>query len=112
MRERSATEGPTRCAAFDPTAHGAGPHWQAADGSRIVGKVVQRADAPTPSAIAWLLLATQSAGPNGSFSDITSIQRVNTVGGIAPANGCGPATAGTSVRIDYTADYHFYRSNP
>ena len=35
-------------------------------------------------AIPWLLLTTKSTGPEGSFSKVTSIQRVNTVGGIAP----------------------------
>ena len=40
---------------------------------------------PSASAIPWLLLTAKSNGPEGSFSNVTSIQRVNTVGGIAPA---------------------------
>jgi hypothetical protein len=86
--------------------HYAGPHWEAADGSRIVGAVKQRADAPAPGAIPWLLLATKSAGPAGAFSNVTSIQRVATAGGVAPAGAC--AQAGTVARVSYTADYYFF----
>ena len=88
--------------------HGAGPYWQANDGSRIVATLKQRADAPVSGAIPWLLLAAKSSGPEGSFSNVTSIQRVNTVGGIAPATGCGRDSAGATERISYTADYYFY----
>ena len=89
--------------------HGAGPAWEAADGSRVVATLKQRADAPNPGAIPWLLLAAQSAGPAGAFSGITSIQRVNTAGGLAPATGCDRDTVGSKARVDYTADYHFHR---
>ena len=88
--------------------HGAGPHWRSSDGSRIVGKVRERADAPVPGAIPWLLLATQSTGPQGAFSKVSSIQRVNTAGGVAPADGCSRETAGRSARVGYRADYYFF----
>ena len=88
--------------------HGAGPFWQASDGSRVVGTVKQRADAPAAGAIPWLLLATKSDGPPGEFSKVTSIQRVHTVGGIAPATGCGATTSGTQTRVAYSADYYFF----
>src|SRR5438045_3885034 len=64
--------------------HYAGPHWEATDGSKVLGTVTERADAPVADAIPWLLLAAKSVGPAGSFSKLTSIQRVNTVGGVAP----------------------------
>ena len=88
--------------------HYAGPHWEANDGSKIVGAVKERADAPEAGAIPWLLLAAKSAGSEGSFSKVTSIQRVNTVGGVAPKSGCSQVTAGTPARIAYTADYYFF----
>ena len=88
--------------------HGAGPYWQATDGSRIVGTLKQRADAPNPAAIPWLLLSTKSNGSAGVFSNVSSIQRVNTVGGIAPATGCAADSAGKTARIPYTADYYFF----
>ena len=87
--------------------HYAGPHWESTDGSKIFGSVKERADAPT-GAIPWLLLSAKSVGPDGAFSKVTSIQRVNTVGGVAPAAGCSQAVAGTSARINYTADYYFF----
>ena len=88
--------------------HYAGPHWESTDGSKILGTVKERANAPAADAIPWLLLSAKSVGAKGSFSKVTSIQRVNTVGGAAPKAGCSQATAGTSVRINYTADYYFF----
>jgi hypothetical protein len=88
--------------------HGAGPFWQATDGSRIIGAVKAKADAPVAGAVPWLLLATKSNGPEGSFSKVTAIQRVNTAGGMAPAAGCASELAGTRVRIPYTAEYYFF----
>jgi hypothetical protein len=93
--------------------HGAGPTWQSSDGSRIVGAVKARADAPAPGAIPWLLLSARASGPPGAFSAVTSVQRVNTVGGTAPATGCTPGAAGATVRVAYTAEYRFFeRATP
>ena len=88
--------------------HYAGPHWEATDGSKILGTVKERADAPMADAIPWLLLGAKSVGPDGSFSKVTSIQRVNTQGGIAPKDGCSQSAVGTPARIRYTADYYFF----
>ena len=87
--------------------HYAGPHWESTDGSKIAGTVKERADAPQTDAIPWLLLVTKSVGSQGSFDKITSIQRVNTVGGLEPKTGCSQSTVGTTARIPYTADYYF-----
>lgn len=88
--------------------HGAGPTWQANDGSRVVGSVKARADAPAAGAVPWLLLSAKSAGPAGALAAVTSIQRINTVGGVAPATPCTDGLTGTTVRVPYTADYVFY----
>lgn len=88
--------------------HGAGPYWQATDGSRVVGTVKARADAPASGSIPWLLLTTKSSGPAGAFSSVTSIQRVNTVGGVAPATPCTAQFTGTSARVPYAADYRLF----
>jgi hypothetical protein len=87
--------------------HYAGPHWESTDGSKVVGTVKERTDAPQVGAIPWLLLITKSVGSQGSFDKITSIQRVNTVGGVEPKTGCSQSTVGTTARIPYTADYYF-----
>ena len=86
--------------------HYAGPTWESNSGSTVVGTVFERCTV-SASAIPWLsLTAVSSAGP-GFFDGVTFIQRVNTVGGIAPT------TAGTSVgqmvSVPYTAEYYFYR---
>lgn len=90
--------------------HGASPYWQAADGSQVRGTLEARADAPIAGAIAWLLLSTRASGPEGRFSRVTSIQRVNTLGGVPPALPCAGDNLGRSVRVAYSADYHLYRS--
>jgi hypothetical protein len=87
--------------------HYAGPHWESTDGSKVVGMVKERSDAPQPGAIPWLLLVTKSVGPEGSFGKITSILRVNTVGGVDPKSTCSQSTVGTTARVPYTADYYF-----
>jgi hypothetical protein len=92
--------------------HYAGPHWEAADGSRVVASVAARADAPRTGAIPWLLLTARSVGPEGTFSKVTSIQRTNTVGGLAPSNGCSSAKAGAVARVDYRADYRLFTQQP
>lgn len=88
--------------------HGAGPFWQSNDGSRVVGAVKARADAPNAGAIPWLLLETKSTATPGAFSGVTSIQRINTAGGMAPADSCTAAAAGKTARVPYRADYVFF----
>lgn len=88
--------------------NGAGVYWQAADGSRAIGVVKARAEAPQGGAIPWVLLSTTAEGPQGTFSATKSVQRVNTVGGLAPTGGCTPETLGQRLRVPYTATYQFY----
>jgi len=86
--------------------HYAGPAWESNDGSKITGAVKARADAPAANAIPWLLLTATASGAKGGFSDITAVQRVNTVGGVAPTAACAQANAGMQARVPYTADYY------
>jgi len=87
--------------------HYAGPTWEAADGSRVVGKVKASAT-PTTSAIPWLLLDVKSTEGNGMFSKITAVQRLATDAGKAPDDGCSASTLGVEVRVPYKAVYRFY----
>jgi len=87
--------------------HYAGPRWESFDGSMIAGTMKERIDAPQSDAIPWLLLTAKSVGPEGSFSKVTSVQRVSTVGGAAPKSGCSSASVGQVARMPYTADYYF-----
>jgi len=88
--------------------HYAGPTWESNSRSKVVGARVAGVTMDA-SAIPWLLLrATTTEGP-GIFERTTYIQRVNTVGGLAPI------TAGTSIgqeaRVPYTAEYFFYHAH-
>jgi hypothetical protein len=88
--------------------HFAGPTWQGQDGSAVVGAVLERAAAPDAGAIPWLLLETKDHEGSGAFSTITHIQRLDTAGGVAPAEGCDEAHAGEEVRAPYEATYAFF----
>lgn len=87
--------------------HYAGPTWESVSGSTVAGAVAKRCT-PNANAIPWLLLdATSSAGP-GVLRGVTQIQRLNTVGGLAPsAPGSAP---GEVAEVPYAAEYYFYRS--
>jgi hypothetical protein len=90
--------------------HGAGPFWEASDGSRVEGKVQAKVPSSDPTAIPWLLLATTSTGYDGRFATTTFIQRLETIAGIAPTNGCDEANMDAEARIPYTAVYYFYEA--
>jgi hypothetical protein len=88
--------------------HFIGPVWQANDASAVKAA---KAGAATvdPASIPWLLLTSVGNVGPGKLADITSVQRLNTNGGIAPAaSDCTQATAGKLVQVPYTADYFFY----
>jgi len=57
----------------------------------------------------WVLLSARSASADGLFAGVTSVQRVNTTGGVAPRDGCGESTAGAESRVAFSADYYFYK---
>jgi hypothetical protein len=87
--------------------HYVGPTWQSIqDGSKVVGAVKARLDAPNPQRdIPWLLLqATSTRGP-GVFAEVAYIQRLDTVGGVAPSGAC---PMGQAVGVAYQATYAFW----
>jgi hypothetical protein len=92
--------------------HYEGPTWEATDGSKVIGQVQQRANAPQPDAVPWLLLKAKTNLGTGTFGRVTYIQRVNTAGGVAPAGGCDQQHAGAEASVDYQADYYFYGPRP
>jgi hypothetical protein len=92
--------------------HYAGPTWESDDGSKVVGEVKARDDGPDADAIPWLLLNAKSAEGNGIFGKTQSVQRVKTVGGKAPADGCDQAHLGKVARVAYRATYNFYVARP
>jgi hypothetical protein len=90
--------------------HYAGPTWQSNDGSAVVGQVKASDPGPSANAVPWLLLTSKSTTGSGTFSATTSIQRVRTVGGVAPAEACNASNAAQMARVPYTASYYFYRA--
>jgi hypothetical protein len=64
--------------------HYAGPTWQSVSGSKVVGTVLDRCTAD-PNAIQWFLLGAVASDGPGIFDRVTFIERVNTVGGLAPS---------------------------
>ena len=92
--------------------HYAGPTWESNDGSKVVGEVKAKDAGPDASAIPWLLLAAKTTSGQGVFSQTLSIQRLYTVGGKAPADGCDQARSGKEARVPYRARYAFFTAKP
>src|SRR5260221_10202114 len=88
--------------------HFAGPSWEAGDGSRVTGKAVANVPSPDADSIPWLLVNIITHEGSGVLSRATTIQRLNTKGGKAPAAGCDAAHANQEMRVPYAADYLFY----
>jgi hypothetical protein len=86
--------------------HYVGPTWETTSGSAVVGTVVESA-LPDTTTIRWLKLAAVSSHGPGVLAGTTFIQRVNTTGGLAPANAGSPNEI---VEVPYTAEYYFYRA--
>lgn len=102
LNEGGAVVGHHYASAAGPTR----PAWEATDGSVVV---MARAGGVTATAgaIPWLLLTAVSHSGDGRFANVSSIQRLNTVGGVAPS---APCTAGAAAAVPYEADYFFYKT--
>jgi hypothetical protein len=88
--------------------HSAGPSWKLKDGSEVTGKAASHVDSLDPDSIPWLLVNVVSHAGKGLLSDVTTIQRVHTHGGKAPAEGCDAAHVNAESKSSYSADYYFY----
>jgi Protein of unknown function (DUF3455) len=86
-----------------------GPWWEAlGDGSSIRGGNAVSAPSPNPNSIPLLRLEVLERHGSGLFSQVSYIQRLNTLGGVGPVGVC---SAGAQRWVPYTADYYFY-GNP
>jgi len=96
--------------------------WQSTRNSSVFwGKLVHAAtfatdpDFVAQDAIAWVLLSRagvlEGSGNGDNLAVATFVQRVNTVGGLAPSIGCNsPVDIGKTAFVPYEADYVFYRN--
>ena len=89
--------------------HYAGPNWEHADGSAVVGKAVGNAPGKSANDIPWLKLEVTAHRGSGALSGVTTVQRINTAGGVH-AGACDKAGAFHSA--PYAADYVFLRKGP
>src|SRR5262245_23206884 len=82
--------------------HYAGPSWEHTDGSAVVGKAVARAPGRSPTDIPWLKLEVTERRGSGVLSGVTTVQRINTQGGLAEG-AC--EKSGAYMSAAYAADY-------
>ncbi len=95
--------------------------WQSSfDSSKVWAQAVNKGvvagtdpSCPNDGSIACLLLQSigNEHGPTGgrTLAQVTFVQRLNTKGGSAPADGCSVAAdVGKRALVPYTADYFFY----
>lgn len=81
------------------------PVWQLEDGSSV--EAAPKVSVPNGTANIPAVLLQGVATTPGRLGDTTWVQRLNTVGGIAPAGTCTP---GVTVAVPYTADYFFWKA--
>jgi len=85
--------------------HYAGPTWEIGY-SVVVGKVSGRSPGTTGKDIPWLKLSVSQPVDEGRLIDVTTVQRINTVGGVLEG-GC--EKSGDLHSEPYAADYVFLR---
>jgi hypothetical protein len=86
--------------------HYAGPTWEFSDGSAVAGKAAGSAPGTTANDITWLKLDVISHRGNGTLSDVATVQRINTLGGVLAGECDKP---GSTRAMPYSADYVFLR---
>jgi hypothetical protein len=88
--------------------HYAGPTWELSDGSAVTGKEAARAPGATAKDIPLLKLEVTSHRGTGQLTDVATIQRTNTRGGMAEG-AC--EKSGAYLSVPYSADYTFFRKS-
>ena len=87
--------------------HYAGPWWESTDGSKVLCDLKAHAEPQNKGAAPWLLLIVKKHEGQGVYSDVTSIRRMDTVGGGEPAD-ASQVKPGQKVSVPYTATYYCY----
>jgi len=89
--------------------HFRGPSWESdQDGTLVEGMSPVSAPSTTPNSIPQLLVTAKDTRGTGVFGGVTFIQRLATVGGVAPAGAC---TAGATTASPYRAVYRFFKKS-
>jgi len=87
--------------------HYAGPWWESTDGSKVLCDLKGHVEAKDKTSAPWLLLIVKKHEGQGVYSDVTSIQRLETVGGGEPTD-ASQVKPGQKVPVPYTATYYCY----
>ena len=108
----------------DPIPFGSATWQSSMDSSKVWAQVLHSnsiaagtdPSCPNSGAIPCLLLQAigSQKGPAGGkvMTHVTFVQRLNTKGGAAPADGCSTAgDVGKQTLVPYTADYYFFRES-
>ena len=83
--------------------------WESMDGSKLTG--TQVAVAPSAAGnIPYQLVKANPVMGSGAMTGVTYIQRVKTMGGVAPAMACAASNMGSKQIVTYQADYIFYKA--
>jgi len=83
--------------------------WVSNDGSRVAGKqVAVSPNTMTPGSIPLQLVKADPATGAGAMQGVSYVQRLKTVGGVAPALPCADGNKGEKKVVSYAADYVFY----
>ncbi|MBV9826236.1 MAG: DUF3455 domain-containing protein [Alphaproteobacteria bacterium] len=85
--------------------HYAGPSWQVGV-SEVKGKLNATSPAPNPKDIPWLKLSIDDPTDDGELEGVTTVQRINTSGGVAAGTCDKP---GDFHAEPYAADYLFLK---
>jgi hypothetical protein len=87
----------------------AGPTWESSDGSKVTGTQVAVSPA-NPGNIPLQLVKANPAMGTGAMQGVSYVQRVATVGGVAPQSTCGADQLNTEQKVKYQADYIFWKA--
>jgi hypothetical protein len=82
------------------------PQWVSRDRSAVTGTLVSKTPNGTGNIAELDLNLTQEGAPTGQFANAIEVERLNTVGGVAPTGTCDPQKQPIA-RSPYQADYLF-----
>ncbi len=83
--------------------------WASSDGSAITGTQVAVSPS-TPGNIPLQLVKANPATGAGAMQGVSYVQRVATVGGVAPSSACDATGLGRKEVVKYQADYIFWKA--
>jgi len=83
--------------------------WESMDGSKLTATQLAVAPGDMGNIPLQLVKANPAMGM-GAMNGVTYIQRVKTVGGVAPTSACAMGNMGAKQMVKYQADYIFWKA--